>query len=324
MSFMISPELRARLDREREERDELARRNFATLDHVALLKLRPGMAEADVAAVLGKLWTPRTPRDKGYYFDLQAAGFSLRMDTSGHIGSVSLHRAAGLVLEGLQHGMSKAAVLMLHPQLVEQPSDNEYGYTAWQGALANGQMLNVRFDKDGTLVGISVELPHAKYHTGKERVVAPKGRYPKPTGKPGAPFADPNLKLAVLDALMHTGRLDLGTPQALADHVFKRHVDLDEEGYALLQPVYKYLARYPLSQEQLDAVTRLTFDGGLNIYTYVYPFWDGESDEFDIHSFAGIEHCRNLREVQVISMVADEADVASLQASLANRLPPPH
>ncbi|MBW4039846.1 MAG: hypothetical protein HIU91_13430 [Acidobacteria bacterium] len=317
MELNVSPELKARLNREQQERDELARRNFATLDHAALLKLRPGMSEANVAAVLGELWKPRVPRDEGFYFGLSAAGFTLRMDTSGHIGSISLHRAGELSLEGLRQGMSKADVLALYPNLRELPSDNEYGYTSWEVPLPDGQLLSVRFDKDSVLVGISIKLPSAKYHTGKERIVAPRGKYTKPAGKPGAPFADPNLKLAVLDELMRTGHLDLGTPQDLADHVLKRTVDLDQEGYDLLQPVYKYLARYPLSQQQLGTITKLTFDGGLKIYEFVYPFWDGESDEFDIHSFVGIEHCPNLRDVHIISMVADDAGVEPLQARLS-------
>jgi hypothetical protein len=315
----LAPSLQERLDRERLEREELARRNFATLDHEALLQLRPGMNEDAVIAVLGPLWTPRVPADKGYYLDLSPAGLILRMDISGHLGRISLHRAAGLILLGLHCGMQQADVLALYPHLVEQPSDNVYGYTSWQGDLPSGDRLVVRFGKEGDLVGLSIESPSAQYATGKERIIAAEGKYPPPAGAPGAPFADPNLKLAVLDALMRARLLDLGTPQALADHVLQRHVDLDEEGYALLQPVYDYLVRYPLSQPQLDAVTRLVFDGGLDIYTYPYPFWDGESDEFDIRSFAGIEHCANLRELRVISMVADEANVAALQAELARK-----
>lgn len=127
----------------------------------------------------------------------------------------------------------------------------------------------------------------------------------------------PNLKLAVIDALVQAGAIDLGTPQQLAEHVLGRPIDLRSEGDRLLQPVYDYLVRYPLTVTQLDSVEVLTFDGALGIYEYIWYLWDGESDEFDISSIDGIEHCRNLRRVNANALVSDDRLVLDLRRMLS-------
>ena len=131
-------------------------------------------------------------------------------------------------------------------------------------------------------------------HNGIEWTPAPPGRYPEPAGPPGAPFADPNLKLRVMGALHQLGLLDLGTPYELAAHVRGKRVDLEEEGYALMPDVYDYLARYPLSEGQLAAVETVSFDH-FDVCTYAWYFWGGETGEFEIASLAGLEHCVNLK-----------------------------
>lgn len=79
-------------------------------------------------------------------------------------------------------------------------------------------------------------------------------KYPPPEDVAGKPFIDPNFKLSVLGALVDLGVIDLGDPRSLAKHVLRRDVDLEEEGYDLIQPVYEYLTRYPLSPEHLGAL----------------------------------------------------------------------
>src|ERR1700754_367278 len=108
--------------------------------------------------------------------------------------------------------------------------------------------------------------------------------YPKPEATAGAPFADPTLKLAVLGALLTSETITLGPREKLAEHLLGSGYDEEAEGYALLKPVYDWLTRFPLSASHLAAVEELIFDGGNDIYPYAFPFWDGESDEFDITS----------------------------------------
>ena len=105
--------------------------------------------------------------------------------------------------------------------------------------------------------------------------------------------------------------LDLGQPEDLAKFVLGREVDLEAEGWGLSQPLYDYLARYPLTQAHLDSVTTVGFDGGNLIYPYAWYHWDGESGEFDVKSLAGIELCTNLTAFVECTMV-ESCDLARL------------
>jgi len=104
------------------------------------------------------------------------------------------------------------------------------------------------------------------YPPADEWIPAPPGKYPEPRGAPGAPFADPNLKLAFLDSLRSRGTIDLGTAEDLAMHVLGRYVDLNREGYELLTAVYDFLVRYPLTPAHLVNVAKLHLDPKGSLY----------------------------------------------------------
>lgn len=135
--------------------------------------------------------------------------------------------------------------------------------------------------------------------------------FPAPEGIPGAPFKDVNLKLAILSRLIDKRLIDLGTPRQLAEHVLGRAVDLEEEGYEPIPEVRAYLDRYPLTLELLNQVDGLVLDGGNSAYPYVWFFWDGEDDSFDVRSLAGIEHCPNIKGLDLMSMI-DAVDLNDL------------
>ena len=133
--------------------------------------------------------------------------------------------------------------------------------------------------------------------------------YPQPQGRPGEPFADPNLKIAVLSTLLSSGHIDLGEPREFLSWVLGRPVTDTWElgadlGFSVVPEAYDYLARYPLDQALLDEVETLWFDGGADIYFYAMPTWDGETDDFDIGDFEGIRNLRHLRRLDATSMSA--------------------
>ena len=173
--------------------------------------------------------------------------------------------------------------------------------------------LHMRFELGTTYEGVRylrwIELydPGAVYPP-KQPVL-----YPVPSGVPGAPFKDINLKLAVLSELIDNGHIDIGEPQDLYDHVLGRHFDLEAEGYEPVAEARDFLARFPLSQDILDKVTSIEFDGSSTSYRYINYFWDGEDDEFTIQSLDGIEALRNLKSIRIISMVGDKIDLAPLK-----------
>ncbi|MEM6305997.1 MAG: hypothetical protein AAF744_14865, partial [Pseudomonadota bacterium] len=129
-----------------------------------------------------------------------------------------------------------------------------------------------------------------------------------------APFTDPNFKLAVISELIETRVLDLGDFVEFLRFIEGPEYDYEADGYAPSADAYDYLGRYPLTPDQLAQVTFLEFDGGLAIYEYVFPFWDGESSLFDIQSLADLRLLPNLERLNVVSMLQD-TDLKSLRTA---------
>jgi hypothetical protein len=112
-------------------------------------------------------------------------------------------------------------------------------------------------------------------------------------------FKDFNFKLAVIQRLMYdqnilTPRFDV---YAFAANYTERHIDVEEEGYAIIPEVRQYFAELNLPVEALRRIERLYQDGGDEIYGQLYPFWDGEDDVFDIRSADDAALLPNLRAV---------------------------
>lgn len=129
-----------------------------------------------------------------------------------------------------------------------------------------------------------------------------------------APFVDPNFKLAVLAELLDTRVLDFGDFEAFLKFIEGPDFDYETDGYAPSAKAYDYLGRYPLTPQHLSSVRFLEFDGGLSIYEYVYPFWDGEAELFNIASLADIRQLPNLERLSVISML-ESTDLKPLRAA---------
>jgi hypothetical protein len=115
------------------------------------------------------------------------------------------------------------------------------------------------------------------------------------------PFADPILKLAVLEEL----QASVGLPTV---HFFDEY-EFDDDNLTRLLAV-------EVSPEQLDGIEKLRWlCGESEIIFMVWAQFDGESDEFDIRSLDGIEALRNLKELAVTSLEFLPADqVTALRA----------
>lgn len=83
----------------------------------------------------------------------------------------------------------------------------------------------------------------------------------------------------------------------------ERYEDSYEWGsYACIPEMLKYLEDLELTASDLAKVMSLCFDDGNEIYFYFMPDWDGESDEFDVHSVVDAALLPNLKEVIYVSM----------------------
>lgn len=272
-----------------------------------LAALRPGMPARRVEEAMGSQW--RAPAAfKGGVVDIlqNTHGIVVRLDRDGVVGSIAYDwRFTEASVEGLSMGMALREAEAKLPSLeVGADIPMMRGVRLGTLKLPGGAIIRVKFTLE-RLNGISMNNAEAEY---TEPTAPP---YPEPTGEQGAPFADPNFKLVVLSSLLDAKALDLGRPEDLVAHVLKRPVDLEEEGYAPIDEVIDYLARYPLPASLLDQVKSIVLDGGNEIYSYPYYFWGGDDDMFDVSSLGGIEHCRNLKSLEAISMI-DRLDIQQL------------
>ena len=112
-------------------------------------------------------------------------------------------------------------------------------------------------------------------------------------------FADFGFKLVVINAL-------LGKETSFSAELEKMketYVDTyDGDGYECIPEMVAYFENLTLTEEDLEQVTELSFDGGEEIYFLLMIYWDGESDEFDIKSVEGFEKLPNLKKVEYIAM----------------------
>lgn len=124
---------------------------------------------------------------------------------------------------------------------------------------------------------------------------------PPPQDLPGAPFADPNLKLVVIDELISAGLIDLGDAEDFLSQILGRPYDPRSDGQQRHQPAYDYLARYPLTSDQLSSIKSICFDAGNDIYEMIWPDWDGDTADFNVRSLKGIELLTELKKFNDIS-----------------------
>lgn len=118
-------------------------------------------------------------------------------------------------------------------------------------------------------------------------------------------FADFNFKLVVIDHILEKHP---SFEEALAA-VKQRYIDPVDPFAFLEEPlreVVDFFQEVRLTQEDLDKVTDLCFDGGNRIYFLLKPDWDGEEDWFDVASIQGVERLRNLTAVYWTSMCDPE------------------
>ena len=267
-----------------------------------LASVRPGLPSKALREMMGALWREPLPHEQGQVLCIDHShGFSAQIDSDGIVGRVQFGRewsdppfSSEVDISGLRCGMSLENARRARPDLTIHPGKHPMP-TGGIAKLDKHTRLRLRFLFDKLRVIEFVD----------DRAAYPKQRptpYPAPVDPPGAPFKDPNFKLVVMNDLLNRHIIDLGTRRELAEFVLKRPFDVDREGYSLLRPVYDYLVRFPLTKTHLDAVEMIVFDGGNLIYSYIWPFWDGESTEFDVQHIEGIELCQNVREIHAISM----------------------
>ena len=134
------------------------------------------------------------------------------------------------------------------------------------------------------MVQISWKEPEQK--TAK----AQKYKLSKPT-EPVLHFDTFNFKLAVMEVLMYEKGLLIPKLDAyeFAREYSRRKIDIDAEGYEPIPEIHKWLEKYPVPERLALEVTEIEMDGGSEIYSQLYPFWDGEDGAFDLNTITEAE-----------------------------------
>ena len=123
-------------------------------------------------------------------------------------------------------------------------------------------------------------------------------------------FKNFNFKLAVVQELMYVQevlkpKFDI---YDFCENYTKR--DIDPEGYyfEIIPEVKKWFQDLPIPASLASLVTELYFDGGNEIYAQLIPFWDGESDDFDIESLTeeDIRQFPNLKTIDGTAILMSE------------------
>ncbi|SHH20236.1 hypothetical protein SAMN05444372_1232 [Flavobacterium micromati] len=111
-------------------------------------------------------------------------------------------------------------------------------------------------------------------------------------------FYSLNFKLVVFDNLLELGYFKTEW-QNLKDKFY------DNENYEY-EPITELLdfCRYlEITDELLNEIKKIEFDGALDIYADLIPNWDGEDVTFDVDDLSDIIKLKNIEEISVISML---------------------
>jgi hypothetical protein len=121
---------------------------------------------------------------------------------------------------------------------------------------------------------------------------------PQPTLKTRRVSGHDNLALAIRNALVKTGQLQM------------REIARDEDDDTFDTGVFRALVALPVAAEALASIQTLSWQGGEPLQHIVWPQWDGESDEFDVQSLAGIEQLTGLECLDLLN--CDLVDLSPL------------
>lgn len=116
-------------------------------------------------------------------------------------------------------------------------------------------------------------------------------------------FKDFGFKLIVINSLLDK---ECSFTDEL-EQMKERYVDdYDGEMFVCIPDMAYYFQDLKLTKDDLAKVETLCFDGGNDIYFYLMPDWDGESDEFDVYSVKDYKLLPNLKKV-LWSAMCDKA-----------------
>jgi hypothetical protein len=117
-------------------------------------------------------------------------------------------------------------------------------------------------------------------------------------------FESFGMKLMVIDQLLDKDTSFSDELEELQEKCEDAVDDMD--AFECIPEMVEFFENLVLTDEDLEQVTELIFDGGNDIYFLLMPDWDGESDEFDVTNIGGYKRLTNLKRVEYISMCDED------------------
>ena len=114
-------------------------------------------------------------------------------------------------------------------------------------------------------------------------------------------FKDFNFKLCIIGILMYQKELihPVFDVYEFAERYTARTIDVAAEGYDIIPEVKAWFEQLEIGVRFAREITEIQQDGGDEIYLHLFPFWSGETDEFNIQSFEDIVHFPNLKKIEL-------------------------
>lgn len=89
-------------------------------------------------------------------------------------------------------------------------------------------------------------------------------------------FPDSNFKLVLIDQILKNGSFTDRLKELQDNPKFAKNFTGEVDYGEPIPEIEDFLKDVKLTDEDLDKITELCFDGGNDVYQIVCPFWDGE------------------------------------------------
>lgn len=121
-------------------------------------------------------------------------------------------------------------------------------------------------------------------------------------------FENFNFKLAIVQVLMYD--LEVLKPYFDIDDFAMQYEgkEIDTESFKVSKPVLNFFKKLPIPKSMAGLVEELDMDGGNEIYTNVFPMWDGEDAFFDLNAVTEeeLKQFPNLKKARLMSSKYEE------------------
>lgn len=115
-------------------------------------------------------------------------------------------------------------------------------------------------------------------------------------------FEDFGFKLVVVNTLLDEEASFTDELEKMEETYVDEFEPDDDHLFDCIPEMVSYFENLELTEDDLGLVTQLIFDGGIDVYPLIMPYWDGEDDFFDVKSVKGFEKLPNLQKVLYNSM----------------------